>query len=162
MPHSPFYPQTTPRRSAIPRVVGILAIIFACVGAGFSVIFTLGPLSDIRRWSDAESLGFVVTWLYLWAAISFALFALHLVGGVMACSYRAIGLRLLTAYAVAAIALVIIDVILMNGYVSNGRLYDSLTMPRTVFALFALPWPVVVLALVNNGRAKRACAVQGP
>lgn len=160
---SPFQPQRTPARSAIPRTIGILAIIFACIGLGGSILFSLGPLSDVVRWrDDAEQLGFIVTWLYLWAALSMVLFVLHLVGGILACTYRPIGLRLLTAYAVGALILVVLDLVLLNGYVSGWRFRESLTIPRSIFALVALPWPIVVLALVNGRRAKQACTTQPP
>jgi hypothetical protein len=154
---SPYYPQLAPPpRSGIPRVIGILAIVFSCMGAAGSLLFTLGPIADLDR--HREALGFIMTWVYLWAGISFGLFVLHLVGGVLAVMYRSIGLRLLTGYAVAAIVLIVLDLILLNGFAPDVyRVKKSLVFPRTVFDLMALPWPILVLALVNGRRAKQSC-----
>ena len=152
-------PYYTPQhvRSAIPRVVGIIAIIFAVIGVGCSAIWTWGSLHDIKLWGGHEKLGFVVNWLYLWMAVSVVLFAVHLTGGVMACTYKPLGLRLLTGYAVGALVLIAIDLIVVHGFVSGRRWTDSITIPRTVFAAIAVVWPIVVLALVNTRRAKAAC-----
>lgn len=155
---SPYYPlpSTPPRRSAIPRVIGILAIVFACIGVLGSLTFTLGPLSDLRRHRD--ELGFVITWIYLWMAISFVIFGLHVVGGILAVTYRKIGLRLLTAYGVAAVLLVVLDMLILWGFAPHGfRVESSLTWPRTGWAMLAVPWPVVVLVLVNLRRSQAAC-----
>jgi hypothetical protein len=153
---SPYYPQLAPTRSGIPRVIGILAIIFSCMGAAGSLLFTLGPIADLNRHRD--ELGFIMTWVYLWAGISFGLFVLHLVGGILAVTYRTIGLRLLTGYAVAALVLIVLDLVLLNGFAPDlYRVKKSLAFPRTVFDLMALPWPVIVLALVNGRRAKQSC-----
>jgi len=155
---SPYYPQLAPpSRSGIPRVVGILAIIFSCMGAAGSLLFSAGPLSDLHRHRD--ELGFIITWVYLWAGISALLFVLHLVGGIFAVMYRSIGLRLLTGYAVAAIVLVVLDLVLLNGFAPDVyRVKKSLAFPRTVFDVMALPWPILVLVLVNGRRAKQACS----
>src|SRR5688572_10380673 len=103
-----YTPYTTPMRSAIPRAVGVIAIVFAVLGFGASMLFTWGPLDDISRWGDAR-LGrhaeLIVAWLYIWGALSLVLFLVHVIGGVYAVTYKPIGLKLLTAYAVGALVL---------------------------------------------------------
>jgi hypothetical protein len=156
----PRYSPFAPPRSGIPRVVGILAIVFAVLGLAFSILFTWGPLDDIgRRGVDRMGRhgGFVINWIYIWIAISFLLFVLHLIGGVLAVTYRRLGLRLLTAYAVAALVLVVADLLILHGFVSGRRFMESLVWPRTGFAAIAAVWPIIVLALVNTKNAKAAC-----
>ena len=147
-------------RSAIPRVVGILALVFACLGIASSIVWTFGPLHDINRWGASERLAGIITWMYAWLAMSVVLFGAHLAGGILAIVYKPAGLRVLTGYAVGALALVVIDLVMMHGFmprVPDHDIHGSVTMARTAFDALAAPWPVVVLALVNSRRAKAAC-----
>src|SRR5512138_2113831 len=129
------YPQPPPRRSATPRVVGILALVFASIGIASSLIWTFGPLHDIDRWDEHERLAGIITWLYAWLAMSVVLFGVHLTGAILAIMYKPAGLRMLTGYAVGAITLVVIDLVLMHGFVprSDHDIYSSVTIARTVF-----------------------------
>jgi hypothetical protein len=154
-----YTPPNSPYRSGIPRVVGILAIIFAVIGIGGSAFWTWGCLHDIRLFDGRSKIsGFIIDWVYIWAAASFVLFAVHLVGGILAIQYKQLGLRLLTGYAVGALVLIAIDLVVMIGFVKGSRWVESLTIPRTIFSALALPWPIVALALVNTRRAKEACS----
>src|SRR5438045_1883522 len=126
-----YYPQPLPARSAVPRVVGILAIIFSVIGMSSSALFTWGPLEDLHRSHDPDT-DFAIMWTYLWGGLSAVIFLLHLIGGVFAVGYRKIGLRLLTAYAVAAIVLVLVDLFIL--YIINPtghRIKNNLTYPHT-------------------------------
>lgn len=157
-----YTPAIVSARSAIPRVVGILAIIFSVLGFGASILFTWGPLHDLRRWGADRDMPSVIDWLYTWAAISAGLFVLHLVGGVLACRYRKLGLRLLTGYAVGALVLIVVDLVLLSATVPHhvtGSFFGrgEILVPRVVFATLAAPWPIIVVALVNLRRARRAC-----
>jgi hypothetical protein len=155
MGHDPFVPQLAPTRSTMPRMVGILAITFACIGFALAVLFTAGPLHDLRHTSDKGSADL---WMYAFAGLSLLLFALHLAGGILAAGYRTIGLRLLTGYAVGALALVAIDLVYVLAIVpQSSRVVTSLVKPHLVYSLCAIPWPVVVLVLVNLPRSKRMC-----
>src|SRR6476469_9254796 len=102
-----------PQRSVIPRVIGIIGMPFAAIGLGGSVLFTFGPLHDIRRWGEAERLDGTISWLYLWLAISFGLFAVHLAGAIASCIYKPIGPRLMVGYATGALLLIGIDLVMM-------------------------------------------------
>jgi hypothetical protein len=153
-----------PRRSAVPRVVGVLAFICAVIGLGMSFIWWFGPLDDVKRWDDRGELGGVVTWLHVWMAISGVLFLVHLIGGIVAVQYKRSGLKLLTIYSIAAIALAILDVVLCIALVPKrfdsyeyGDLWFSVVTMHIAFSVMALPWPITTLALVNGARAKEAC-----
>lgn len=154
MRHDPFVPHTTPRRSGIPRIVGVIAIIFACLGLGLGALFTIGPLVDLQGRGHASA----VKWVYAFGGLSLVLFVLHLAGGILACMYRTVGLRLLTGYAVGALALIVIDLVYVLGIAEHSRrITTSLVEPHVVYSLLAVPWPVIVLVLVNLRRAKLAC-----
>jgi hypothetical protein len=94
-------------------------------------------------------------------------FALHLVGGITACSYKRAGPRLVTAYAVLALLLAVSDIILSsmlipqtlhfeNSYVTMHSVRESM-MVRTFIEVMCVPWPVVALILMNTRGAKAAC-----
>ena len=155
-------------RSAIPKVVGILAIIFSVLGIGGSLLWSLGPMSDIRSWGYADDLSQLVLWMYVWLAISFVLFGVHLVGGILALQYKAGGLQMLGIYASSAIVLVVVDIILEFALAPHlegrhaGDMRFSVTVMRLVFDGLALPWPIIVLSLIKSRRAKQACGLVEP
>jgi hypothetical protein len=153
------YPQP-PRRTATPRVVGIIGVVFAWIGLGSSAVFTFGPLSDIQRWSHGDDLGAVTNWLYAWMALSAVVFGLHFVGSLLAIMYKQVGPKLLTSYAVSAIALLVTDLVMVHTLVPkhfDHDVYGSVAISHTVFSAIAFPWPVVVLALINSRRSREAC-----
>ncbi len=154
-----------PSRSATPRVIGILAIVFACLGLLMSMSMSLGPLSDLDRWDiSVSSLGIAGIWLYASMFASLAVFVLHLVGGISAVRYRSSAPRLMTIYGVAAIVLAVADVVVplfgMTGHL-GGRVFDSLVLPRLGYSIIALPWPIVALAMMNTRGAREACGADG-
>jgi hypothetical protein len=158
-PQYPPYPQ--PKSSAIPRVVGIIGIVFSVVGLGSSGVFTFGPMSDIKRWSDGSDLGTITNWLYAWMLLSVVLFGLHFVGSILAIMYKSVGPKLLTSYGVSAVILIVIDLVMVHGFVprdSDFDVYGSVAISHTVFSAIAFPWPVVVLALINSRRSREACS----
>jgi hypothetical protein len=158
------YAQYLATRSAIPRVVGILATIFAAIGLLGSIIWVWGPGTDLSirhrdgRW-DAEHY-----WLLTWGALSAAVFVVHLVAGLMSISYRPSAPRLARIYGVAAIALALLDVVLVlalepSGGHHHAELHESVVTLHIVFSGIALPWPITMLILMETSAAKRACVI---
>ncbi|MEO8700497.1 MAG: hypothetical protein ABI867_10655 [Kofleriaceae bacterium] len=146
------------RRSGIPRVLGILALAFACIG-----LFHIQ-----ERWNELGRLEDVVSdrtnaatlWAHLWLGVSVVLFLLEVAGGALAVMYRKLGPRLLTSYAIGAIVLIVADFALM-GTTTFHDAHDRHGVGfllRGFVNLCALPWPIVVVALVNTRRAKAACS----
>src|SRR5258708_5547389 len=82
-------------RSKIPKVVGILAIIFSSVGF-LTATIPLGMLDDMRlhhlTWSD---LGSYASWIIVWLVLGLAVSGVHLAGGISALRYRRSGPKLL-------------------------------------------------------------------
>ena len=150
-------------RSAIPKVVGILAMIFAPIGAMASAIWTWGPLDDVSRWSEG-GWGTVSTWLLVWGVLSGLVFALHLLSGITAMLYRPSAPRWTTIYAIAAIVLALLGAAMVallspSGGTHYRGLHESVVLMHYVFAGLALPWPITALLLMNTASAKRACVI---
>jgi hypothetical protein len=154
-----------PQRSAIPRVVGILAIIFACMGIFWSAVFVMGPLDDMEQIGLDDEATSLVTWMKVWLGISGLVFVLHLIGGIMAVTYKKVGLTLLNVYAIVAILLAAADVALMfallpssgEAWLLNRYFKEEVVYPRIVYEVLAIIWPIITLALVNTRKAKEAC-----
>jgi Na+/proline symporter len=153
-------------RSATPRVVGILAIVFASIGVLFALVVHFGPMSDLDRWGVSKQASGLMSWMWGSLALSIGLFALHMIAGVCALIYRPSAPRLITAYALFAILLGVADIVLsmalipdnlqLADYISRSQVKESMLV-RAVFAGIALPWPIVALALMNTRSAKVAC-----
>ena len=87
------------------------------------------------------------------------LFTLHLIGGIFSCMYRKLGLRLLTAYGIGAVILVVIDFALL-WYLPSSPRHDRHgfgILIRGLSDIVAAPWPVVVLVVVNLRRTQMSC-----
>jgi hypothetical protein len=147
-------------RSAKPKVIGILAIIFASFGL-LSAAVPLGMEDEMRRhhvtWS---SLGAYGTWLGIWVVRSLVISGLHLAGGIQAVRYRSSGPRLLTIYGVLALVLIAVDLaasVLTFGGSFGSRAFEDLVMPRFGLDILALAWPIVVLAVINTRSARQSC-----
>jgi hypothetical protein len=172
IPPSMYHGPPRPLRSAIPRVVGILAIVFSCIGALFAVLMHFGPLADLESWGVTGQAGSLVSWMWGSLALSAAVFVLHLVGGIAAVTYRPSAPRLLTAYAILALLLAVADIILSNAlvpsYIDFGNRYVTVhtlresMMARSVLEVMAVPWPIVALILINLGGSRQACAGTAP
>ena len=77
-----------PPRSPIPKVVGILAIVFAGLGLVTSLTLTLGFEKEFRRFGITKhDLGSFGTWMNVTMLPALAVFALHLTGGIMSLKY---------------------------------------------------------------------------
>ena len=160
----PGYVQYLARRSSIPRVVGTLALIFACIGLCSAALWVFGPLDDLSEWSRATGWSSVRAWLLVWGGLSVGVFALHLVAGIFAVMYRPHAPRLVTWYAIAALLLAALDAILVvtlapSGGPHHAALWESLCLMHLVYSGLAAPWPIVAVLLMNTTGAKRACVL---
>jgi hypothetical protein len=150
------------RRSAIPKVVGILATVFCGFGLLFSAGLALGMEDEmLQHGVSRPDLGSFATWMMVSLVLAVGVFALHLTAGIQAIRYARSAPRLMTAYAVAAIALAIgdaaISAITFPSELAGGA-YEDLAVPRFGLAFLALPWPIVALVLINTRGARTACA----
>jgi hypothetical protein len=156
-----------PTRSAIPRVVGILMIVFCGFGLFGSAIWTYGPIYDIHLWDGGHAWRAVEIWLYVWCILGLAVFGVHLAGGIIAVMYRPSAPRWVSIYAISAIVLGVADVVIVTVLAPNTGnhhrdLWFSVGTMHIVHTLMALPWPVIALALINKRSSKAACAGNDP
>jgi hypothetical protein len=153
-----------PRRSSIPRVIGILAIVFAGLGILGSLAITLGVDEDMRKYGGTrEAFGEFGTWtaVYLWLAA--VLFAVHLTAGIQSVRYAASAPLWMTIYGALAIALVVLDIAVSVAtfpHLASQQIWEDLVYPRIGLAVLALPWPIVALVMMNQRSARLACAAR--
>lgn len=152
-------------RSAIPRTVGILAIVFASLGLLVAAT-PLGMLEDIEVFTQTGGvLDQYLTWITINAILSLLLFGLHLAGGILSLRYSARAPKWMTLYGVLAIVLIVVNVVVsvitFPEGPSSSRVcavgFDELVGSRLALDAVALPWPIVVLSLMNTQRAKQSC-----
>jgi hypothetical protein len=136
-----------------PSRIGTFAILFACIGL-LDVAFTASSIGELRYDPDLDG---AVVWMYVWVAASIALFGLQLVGGVLARRYRPAAIGVLTIYGLAAILLIVGDLVVMNTWHRRPGLSWELTSGlRRIVDVLALPWPILVTVLVHSQGTKAA------
>ena len=153
-------------RSGVPRVVGILAIVFSGIGLIATAIWTFGPLDDVSRWDHAHLWASARVWLIVWGGLSAGVFALHLVAGILAVRYRPSAPRAVTVYAIAAILLAVADLVLVcvlapDGGAHHHAIHYSVTDMHIAHAILALPWPILALILIHLPASRRSCVIGG-
>lgn len=152
-------------RSLIPKVVGILAIVFASLGLLVTVTLPLGMLEDIDVYvRTAGPIDEYLTWLVIGSIVGVLVSGVHLAGGILSVRYSSRAPRWMTSYAVAAIVLIVVDVVVSVITFPEGpgpRVcaigFDELVGSRIALGALALPWPIIVLALVNRRTVKQSC-----
>jgi hypothetical protein len=148
------------QRSGAPKVIGVLAIIFASLGL-LCATLPVGLQDDLRRhhtsWSDLGAYG---TWVMVWVLLTLAISGVHLAGGIQAVRYRASGPRLLTIYGIAALVLLVADVglslLTFPGSWSSVK-FDAFVGPRLGLDFLSVAWPIVALAVINTKRSRQSC-----
>ena len=113
--------EPTPK-SAIPKVVGILAIVFASLGL-LTATMPLGMFEDIDVYiAAAGPIDAYLMWLLVSSLLGLALFGVHLTAGILSVRYSARAPRWITLYGVAAIVLAVLDVVVSVLTFPNPRL----------------------------------------
>jgi hypothetical protein len=155
------------RRSAIPKVAGILAIVFASLGLLGTLSTVIGVDDDmLAHGATRASLGAFGTWMFAYVALAAVVFAVHLTAGIQSVRYAASAPRWMTVYGALAIALVVADFIISMTTFPEGsgflhqKLYEDLVYPRLGLSILALPWPIIALVLMNQQSARLACAAK--
>jgi hypothetical protein len=146
-------------RSAIPRVLGILAIIFSVIGLLFSLVQTFGTYSDIEEMMmDVSELGSFGNWLPAYMAFALLIFGLHLTAGILSVRYSPRCIKWMNGYAIAALLLAVANISLTAAtYPEALKLTDG-HKGRIFLDVFALPWPIIVLSLMNLQKTQQACS----
>lgn len=155
------------QRSAIPKVIGILMIIFASIGLLGSLISLSGGSGAGEMFKEIPEFKTMRTIELLTGVIGIAYGALHLYAGVRCVGYKANAVGLAKAYAIIAMVVVIANAILQfawlkpmmekalggSGINAGGLLGGFLV----IGILIGLVWPTLVLILMTRPAAKAAC-----
>lgn len=149
-------------RSAIPKVIGILMIIFG----GLAVLGGLwGLVMSSMSGFGALEMGRALSMFSIYSKVSslagFLIGATEVFAGIALVTYRAKGIRLAVIYAVANIATTVISAILVFAWLKPmldqygaGALVGFGVI---VGSMISVAWPVVVLALVTRPASKASC-----
>ncbi len=165
----PQYYQQMPQRSAIPKVIGILMIIFGALGilGGLIGLAGNGGLGGNELFREVPELKTYRTIEMLTSVLSLGISILQLYAGVRAIGYKSNAIGLAKAYAITRIVAEITSVILV--YVWMKPIMDEAFRDSgmniggvmggfmLIFTLIAVAWPIVVLVLMTRPAAKAAC-----
>ena len=150
-----------PARSAIPKVIGVLAIVFASIG----IVVALAPIAVIdedlaKHGLSHADLGSFGTWMIVSLAISLAISGLHLAAGIVSLNYGRLAPLLMTIYAAVALVFIGVDMVVSVRLFSPGigsAAFDDLVGARIGLGILAAPWPIVALVLMNLRSARHSC-----
>jgi hypothetical protein len=160
------YYQQAPRRSGIPKVIGILMIILGSLG----MIATLASFAidnDLNDPSVKEALGGKVATIQLVdkaEKISYLIIGiLHIAGGIMAVMYKRAAPAVAITYAVLKILTVVIAFTLVIIWVvpvldkAPSAIKAGFIGGLVFGGVLGIAWPVVVWALMSRPAARAAC-----
>jgi hypothetical protein len=150
-------------RSSIPKVVGILMIIFASLGLlggliGLGGHSSSAGLNDIPAWKTFNTLSMVV------GVIGLGISVLHLIAGIRSVGYKANAPKLAMMYATVNIIVTLGWGIVVFAWlkpaiekVAGGIGGAAIGVGVMFGVIISIAWPVIVLALMTRPAAKQAC-----
>lgn len=163
--------EPTPRRSSIPKVVGILMIVLCSLGL-------VGGLIGMAMGQD-KNFGHLPEWQKLhdmsrmFGLIQLPISIFGLVTGILAVRYRAVAPKLALGYAGAAALHTVVNAAVMypitqkamdaamghmGGSHMSGAVNAGMGIGLVFGLIFGLAWPIVVGTLMSRPGAKTACA----
>jgi hypothetical protein len=168
------YAAPAPRRSAIPKVIGILMIIFGSLGLLGGLIGLVMPsdktFNHLQAWKDFERI------TSIFGIIGLPVSAMQLFTGIMCVKYKVIAPKLALVYGLLAALLTISNAVIMFGFMKpaldaamreaggGGPMAGAMSAGIGVGVIFGtiigLSWPTVIIALMTRPGAKAACTNQ--
>lgn len=150
-----------PQRSGIPKVMGILMIIFASLGLLFGLIGLAGSsLSATGLSGDLESAVKTYNTIALvFGVLGLGVSALHLVAGINALKYKAGAPKLALMYGGLAIVVQVLYGALVFAWLKPklGEAGSLLGAGVLLGVVIGSIWPILVLSLMSRPAAKVAC-----
>ena len=121
-------------RNALPKVIGIIAIVFASIGILWNVL--IGGLIAVLM-SGAEELGAEVSFMETWGFMIFTLPAsiMLLTGGIKCVKYQKMGVFIMLGAEVFSI----IGNLVIGNAVGDMDVVSSMTFPLIFAVVWALP-----------------------
>jgi hypothetical protein len=157
-------------RSKIPKVVGILMIIFASLGLLFGLIGLAGNSANSKAFEHIDAFKTFNTVALAFGVIGLGISALHLYGGIRAVGYRSNAPGLAKMYGVINIGTTVTYGAIVFAWLkpaietavkeTNGDASSvSLIIGAGVMfgVIIGCAWPIIVLALMTRPAAKAAC-----
>ncbi len=156
----------TQGRSGIPKVVGILMIVFASLGLLFTLLAlaSAGTGSDYREMQSLPAFKTLTTMQLVFNAVGVCIGILHLVAGISAVRYKASAPKLAMSYAVLNIVTTIAYLVMVfawlkpalekAGFPEAGSVVGGVLL---VSGVLSVTWPVIVLVLMSRPSARAAC-----
>ncbi len=162
-----------PRRSSIPKVMGILMLVFGGIGllSGLSGLISGGagmgmgsshspiPMAAMEKLRDFQRLG---------SFVGLPLALLQCLAGLWAIRYKRAARLLSSAYAVLAMLWVVVSIAMMYSWLlptmkrlvpssSIGQLEAFVGFTMVVAAVIGMVWPALILILMNRRSVREAC-----
>ena len=145
------------KRSGVPKVLGILAIVFSVFGLLFAAVQTFGTYSDIEGlWLESVDLGTFGSWIPTYMAFAVLVFGLHLTAGILSVRYSPRCIKWMNGYAVAALLLAVANITITALTYPEVLESSDGNKGRIALDVLAIPWPIVVLSLMNLRRTQDA------
>lgn len=165
-PAAPDGPPAPPPRSAIPRVIGILMIIFGALGtlAGLVSLLRNESYHDVSQLGARfKALKHLYTLDNISSFVGILLGLYELFAGGRAVQYRSSAPRMATVFAIVNIATTVLFLVLIYAWLMPAlRGLPGATalagFGATFWGIISVAWSVVVLALMTRPAAKAACA----
>lgn len=152
------------QRSGIPKVVGILMIVFASLGLiaslwGLAVSAAsdamLREIPQLKTWSKIDM---------VYSVVGLGISGLHLAAGISAVKYKASAPKLAVTYGAIVIVAYVVRAILLFAWLKPAiakaqvpGAADALGGFIVIATIFIIIWPTIVLALMTRPAAKEAC-----
>jgi hypothetical protein len=159
-----------PMRSAIPKVMGILMIVFGSLGVLGALLGSIMPqdpkLAHLPAWQEYQRIA------HLMGYIGIPVSAFQLIVGLICTGYKKTAPKMAMIYGGLSMAHTIANAVVMWGFAkpalnaalnqSGDRAMQDIMGMAVNFGLvlgtiLALVWPTLVLILMSRPRAKAAC-----
>jgi len=150
-------------RSSIPKVVGILMIIFGSLGLivgliGLAGNSASGDLKELPEWKTYMTMSMV------FGVIGLGISALHVFAGIRSVGYKANGPKLAMVYGLLNIVTQIAWGAIVFAWLkpaiekAAGGAGAALIGVGVMFGvIISVAWPIIVLSLMSRPAAKAAC-----
>ena len=156
-------PYQQPRRSAIPKVVGILMIVFASLGLLVSLIaLAMSGQFDKMDVGDV-GIGKLKTYHMIEQCSYLLIGILHMVAGIMCVMHKRAAPMLAVVYAVLKILVVVVIWALVFTWLAPvldkapKEMKAQFTMQMIVGGVINISWPIVAWVLMSRPSARAAC-----
>lgn len=150
------------QRSGIPKVVGILMIIFASLGLLFGLIGLAGSSMNSALLKDVPELKTWGTISMIFGVVGLGISALHLVAGISSVKYKAGAPKLAVMYGTLNIVSNLAQAVIVFAWLKPALskfpgAAEALGGFLVVGIVIAIIWPTIVLALMTRPAVKEAC-----